>query len=231
MASKAVIGVVPTFTLRRIDPKEIYEKYKKGLYAGLSLPKEKIAISVSSTVTDPTMSSSFEFGIYCCRLKNNTIQVIATSNSVPYHVYMDNGCMLPQGGECLHCRKQFVTEALGIPTKMKEVRDDIGRLSMVFYMDDCSYCSFECVFSALKLYSNGQAHMYDPLYMDSEQLLRYLYSQIHPNAGPLRDAPDRRLHQRFNGPLDDEAFHSKKHTYIRTSNIVIAPIKVQYSRA
>jgi hypothetical protein len=230
MANKAVIGIVPTFTLRRVDPKEVYDKYLKGCYAEMKFPKEKISLSISSTATNPTMSSSPDAGVFCSRLKNNTFQVIATSNSIPYSIYMNNGQNLPVGGECMYCRKKFETDALGIPTRMKEYRDSNNRLSLIFYMDDCSYCSFECAFAALKFYSNGQANVYDPLYMDSEQLLRYLYSIVYPNAGHLRESPDRRLHQRFNGPLEDDAFYSNKHAYIRTSNVILAPLKVQYSR-
>lgn len=228
---KAVIGITPTFTLRRIDPREIYEKYTKDVYISVSLPKDKIAVHVAPIMVEPTLGNSPSQGIYAFKLKNNTTQVIATSNSVPFEYYMANGEELPCGGECRTCRKQYPTRALGIPVRMTETVNAEGAPCMKYFLDDCSYCSFECAYSGYKLYHCMGSRYSDPLYMDSEQLLRFMFKQAHPHGGILKEAPDPRLSMRFCGPLDDDAFHSKKHTYARMPNVILAPVKVQYQRS
>lgn len=230
MSTKAVISITPVFTLRRIDPREIYEKYLRGGFSEMTIPKEKIQVNSVPATVEPSLGSSPNTGLYSFRLKNNTLQVIATSNSVPFTFYMENGDKLPTGGTCGYCGREFQSEALGIPTQMREIYSPAGP-ELHCYMDDCCYCSFECVFAGWKSFHRGHARYHDPLYMDSEQILRYIYSLAYPNGGILRAAPDRRLSTRFNGPLNDEAFHSKKHTYCRLPNVIMAPVKVQYQRS
>ena len=223
MATKPIVSITPTFTLRRIDPKEVLNKYQAGHYAKEILPTEKLPLAIVTTNVQPTLGPSPDAEVYTLRLKNNVTQVIATSNHVAYSMYTAKGEELPKGGECGRCGRNYDTESLGVPVRMYEIGTETR-----YYMDDCNYCSFECVLKAIKFFYGCHQRYRDPLYMDAEQMLRHLYSQVYPDAGPLREAPDFRVHRRFKGSIDDEEFHSKKHTYIRMPNIILAPVKVQY---
>jgi hypothetical protein len=229
--NKVVLSSTPTFTLRRIDPREIYEKYIRGDFSQTALPTQKIAVHVAPTVLEPTLSNSPTQGIYMFKLKNNSTQVIATSNSIPFEYYLKNGEELPTGGLCPICGKDFTEKPLGIPIKMVEKANPDGSVVVQYFLDDCVYCSFECTFSGYKRYRRACSRYSDPLYLDSEQLLRFMYRQAYPQGGILKEAPDSRLSSRFGGSLDDEAFHCRKHVYNRTPNVIHIPIKVQYQRS
>lgn len=222
--TKIVGGVVPTFFLRGIDPHKIGENYRKGMYKNLKSTEDKLVISAPPTLIQPTYGDNLADPIFALKLKNNTQQIIATTNQTSYQYFDTEGNELPSGGECDWCRKKFEDKPLGIPVKM-EIRGP----HRIFYLDGCT-CSNECALAWLSLFQNRHYFHRDPLYMTSEQMLRYLHSLMHPEDPILRSAPDFRLHKRRRGSLDDEEFHQRKHTYHRTDNLILAPVKVQYYR-
>ena len=102
----------------------------------------------------------------------------------------------------------------------------------IFYIDG-EYCSFECALSSLKE-DRQKAFLYrNPIYMDSEQLLHYLYSLMHPESPRLMEALDLSLYKVNHGPFDYNDIKTKiqgRHKYIRTPNVILAPVKIQYLR-
>ena len=181
------------------------------------------------------------------RLRNNTLQTVATSNHHQYVLYHTNGYEMPIGGECDWCDEEFRTQSIGIPVRAVEILIPSGSRSALasgrnaeeilipqdqrqtaYYMENC-YCSYECAFAAFKLFCGVYHRMRDPIYMNSEHLLRHLYNVNYPEAGPLQGAPDFRLIKRKKGGvLDRSEFASRKHTYVRMPNVILAPFKVQY---
>lgn len=94
---------------------------------------------------------------------------------------------------------------------------------------DGQFCTFECCYAGLKQLYPPYHLMRDPLYMDSEQLLRLMYSSIYPNSNSfVQPAPDWRLLKENGGPLEPKDFFSGTHTFVKTPNLVILPIKVEY---
>ena len=236
LLGKPIVGQTPTFLLRKVDPMKILEDYRNGKYVSYTLPEKKVEVSAIPTSVQPTVGTSQEDDIFAFRLRNNTIQTVATTNHRPYTLYNLNGQEMPIGGECEWCKDTFAHEALGIPIRSAEIVDASGKKT-AYYMEDI-FCSFECVFAMFKKFCGVNYRSRDPIYMNSESLLRHLYNICHPNAGPLREAPDFRLRKRRGtgnggtapggGPLDSEEFKSRKHTYIRTPNVILAPVKIQY---
>jgi hypothetical protein len=230
--SSSIVGINPTFLLQKIDPVKIREKYFNGDYAQLTLPSTKINVNVPANLMalQPTLGTSPECDVYTFRTKSNTIQTVATTNHQSYVILTTQGVSPPLGGDCDWCRLKFSHAALGIPVKMDEVRPDINSDPILIYYVDRCLCSFECCLAYLKKHYAMSYRHRDPLYSDSEQMLRSLYAKVHPKAGFLsfRQANDYDLLRANHGSLDEAEFRDSKHIYERTPNIVVAPIKVQY---
>lgn len=230
--SSSIVGINPTFLLRKIDPVKIRDKYFNGDYAQLTLPNTKINVTVPANLMtiQPTLGTSPECDVYTFRTKSNTLQTVATTNHQAYVILTTQGITPPLGGECDWCRLKFEHSALGIPVKIEEVRPDPNtEPTLIYYVDKC-LCSFECCLAYLKKHYSLSYRHRDPLYIDSEQMLRSLYSKIHPKAGflSLRQANDPDLLRVKGGSLEVAEYRDAKHIYERTPNIVVAPIKVQY---
>lgn len=224
---KPVVSITPTFLLRKVDPAKVMENYRAGKYTQYTLPEQKIAVPTITATVQPTLGTSPDDDIFTFRLRNNTLQTVATSNHQQYILYHVNGYEMPMGGECDWCEEEFKTQSIGIPVRAAEITAGDRRFT-AYYMENC-YCSYECTFAAFKLFCGVSPRMRDPVYMNSEHLIRHLYNVNHPEAGPLQSAPDFRLYKRKKrGVIDRTEFSSRKHTYTRMPNVILAPLKVQY---
>jgi hypothetical protein len=226
MATKSIISLVPTFLLRKVDPQRIYDQYREGKYQTIEMPTEKLTVTTITNTLQPTVGVSSDSDIYAFQTKANTLQTVITTNHPQYVLFNTQGHPVLEGGTCDWCRQEFKHRALGIPIRLEEHVINDQKVS-VYYLDGCM-CSFECCLAELKRNYRQLYRYRDPLYMDSEQLLRHLHSQVHPNRGFLREAPDYRLLRHAGGALEHHDFHDRKQVYERTPNIVLAPIKVEY---
>ncbi len=230
MSGRSIVSITPTFYLRGIDPQHVLEQYQAGKYRSVTLPKEKLQIHAVPAAVHPTYSNDPSAEIYALQMKNKSIQIIATTNNPQYNFFNKEGKKLPQGQFCQWCREEFTEEfmkkikgqVIGIPIRVTMIGDKI------ICHADGEFCRWSCEFAALKWYNRILPR--DPLYTNSEQLSHQIFFKMCPDAGPLRSAPDFRLHQRFGGPLDDKNFHDSKYKYIRTGNVIYSPLKVEYLR-
>lgn len=225
---KPIVSTTPTFLLRKVDPHKVFEDYKAGKFSRYVLPEKKVEVSIIATAVQSPMGTSQEDDIFAFRLRNNTVQTVATTNQNQYVLYSTNGYEMPVGGQCDWCDDEFTEQSIGIPVRSAEIIDATGKKT-AYYMENC-FCSYECAFAAFKRLCGVNYRSRDPIYMNSESLLRHLYNLSYPDGPVLREAPDYGLRKRRNrgGPLDREEFNSKKHTYVRMPNVILAPIKVQY---
>lgn len=209
------VSINPSFFLKKIDPCQVYEKYKNGKYSHLSLPesKEKKMEKHTSELFNK-YEQNMENPIFIFKDKANYNQVVATSN-----------CQKETTGSfiCDWCRYPFKGERVGIPLKVEIEKG----MPTIVHNEGC-FCSFECCLSEVK-WRRGVSFSYrDPLYMDSEQLLRYVYRLCYPKGEVLREAPDFRLLRNNGGSIDLDDFFSKTHKYVRTSQVLQNPVRVQY---
>ncbi len=225
--SSPLLTVNPTFLLRGLDPSRIMDQYINGSFPRVQMPTEKINISLISPVVSPSISSNPEDEIYMFRTKGNSFQTVATTNHQRYYLFTKEGREILKGGVCDWCRVSFDHIALGIPVRLDVHRDEHGREIFVYYLDGCM-CSCECALAELKRNFSLNYRYRNALYMDSEQLLRHLYSVMYPDAGPLREAPHYRLLKQNEGSLTLKEYHDKKHIYVPTPNLLLAPVKQQY---
>ncbi len=116
-----------------------------------------------------------------------------------------------KSSECDQCRIVCEGISMGVPVRMQEIN-----CITTYYMDG-STKHLECALTRIKRDQGLSIRYRDPLYMDSEQLLRRLYKQLFPEEGPLKEAPDYRL-LAPRGPISTAEFLSKVHTYYQIRN-------------
>lgn len=214
----AVVGVIPGFVLRRLNPEAIMKKYREGFYRTMALPRRVMlrAISIQPTALVSNHGQGPEDEIYGYRDKNNVNQTIMTTN----HAICIGNVTPPY--ICDNCRCQFNEEGIGVPLRLTKKSD--GSIECI--TDGCN-CTYECALEEVRRHYPNAIRYRDPQYMDSEQILKYLFQRTHPNAPPLRRAKDTRL-LAPNGPMDRATWLTDTHTYQRMPNIVMIPCKAQY---
>jgi hypothetical protein len=214
----AVIGIIPGFALRRLDPNVIVTRYREGFYRTLAMPSRVAlrAVAVRSTNVVSNHGQTPEDQVYHYRDKNNVNQTILTTN----HVISVRERTPPY--TCDFCRYTFTHEGIGVPVRLCK---KTGVELEVITDGDC--CSFECTLSQIRRFYPNAIRYKDPQYIDSEQLLKYLHRACHPDAPTLREAKDPRL-LTPNGPMTREEWLADAHTYCRIPNLVVIPMKAQY---
>jgi hypothetical protein len=216
-----VVNFTPSFQLRKVDPHQVYEKYRAG---GFSQPLTVPTTKAAPVITNLPIGSCSDQEVYAFRDKGNVLQKVATTNHEAY-MRCVGGQSRPLGGIDDFTGKPFSdTESIGIPVRMDEqtIYEPTGLKKIsVYYMDGCTR-TFENSLSLIKRYQGQSIRYRDPVYADSETLLRQLHRQLYPNAPPLREALDPRLNPER--VMTDPGVY----TYRRTSSLVLAPVKIQY---
>ena len=197
---KTIVNIVPTFLLRGIRPATVIENYRNGKYADLSISSlisNKINLSAVSTASLVSYGHTPESDVYTYRNASNNQQVIATTNHQAYSFFNKSGGHLPMGGHCYWCHRNYNQESVGIPIKMEVQYIQVPPTTdgpphyekqLIYYCDQCSYCSFECCLAGLKREHRIIEMSRNPFYFNSEQLLRGMHARVYPEAKPLIEA-------------------------------------------
>lgn len=226
------INITPTFLLRGVDTHNVINEYINGKLLQRPIKNEIIKISTSNVDILPEYSKNTEDQIYSYTDKGNIKKLVGTTNHIIYNVSkslsqnkLSSNIILPEGTKCMWCRYELDRTCIpiGIPIRVSKTDQQF-----TFYTDGM-YCSFECCYADLKRNNRYPITYRDPLYMNSEHLLKYMYSVLHPNEKPLQDAPDWRILKENGGFLDRKDFVSKSHKFYRTYNVIISPCKIEYS--
>jgi hypothetical protein len=221
MSGKVILGVSISFHIKSIDCKEITDKYLHGKYSTITkdyvkvLGKPSIKSYNSVLTTIKNYGTNEDDGIFIRYDNIGNIEKVLTTNVESYRLYNGDGC-LPIVGKCNWCQRPIILPPIGIPIKL----DHHGPL-LIFHVDQPYYCRFECCYSGLR------RDFKDPLYMNSETLLKFLYSILYPNSD-LKQALDWRLLDINGGPLSSDEYDKETHIYKRTVNIILSPVKVIY---
>lgn len=224
---KAVIHVSESFTVRKIDPKEIALKYFKGEYNKRSLPDFKVHISNASVKPGKEIGKTASSEIYRFTDRCNNNQSIFTTNHNLYKYVTDlqNGKIVDSPIlRCKYCKRCNLKRPIGLPISMILSGDET-----IFTVVD-SFCDFGCAFSYLKR-KNSENRIYrGPLYMNTEQLLYCLYYKIYPEktGQSIKEKPDWDLLRENGGPLTDEEFDFDTTEYISIPSVITFPAKKQY---
>lgn len=223
MAGKVILGVSISFHIKSINCKDITDKYLHGKYSNVNkdyvknLNKPSIKSYNSVLTTIKNYGTNEDDGIFIRYDNIGNIEKVLTTNVESYRLYNgDDGC-LPIVGKCNWCQRPLTSYPIGIPIKLEHH----GPL-LIFHVDQPYYCRFECCYSGLR------RDFKDPLYMNSETLLKFLYSILYPNSGDLKPALDWRLLDINGGPLSSDEYDKETHIYKRTVNVILSPVKVVY---
>jgi hypothetical protein len=219
MSDTVILGISPTFYLKRINPLLFSQKYFNKEYSNIDVefvknnmkrhqlnPMKQIEIMSS----DP-LSKKFTM----IDRNNNTYTCVTTNNF--------NG----KQRICGWCRDMFSHSWIGIPYRV-EYTEDVT----IFYVDGC-HCCFECAYAELSPNSKIRFNRYNGLYVTADILLETLFEKVFPGK-TLVQSPHFSLHERNGGALNDDEYYSNKSMFIDTSGVVIIPTKkislqVQYS--
>ena len=221
---KIVMNVTPTFLLKGVDPVNIFNKYLTGYYNNIPIPSNKVNFSSNNLSLAPQYGSNGYSETYVYRDKNNTQQIVATTNHSQYSlVRSSDGKELSIDGKCMWCRSDIISPPIGIPIIMEYHNNEYK-----FHVDGkCD--TFECCYSLLKTFTKLSYIYRDPLYIDSESMLLLMYSIIHPNSPRLKPAPDWRVLKDNGGWMSLSEFRSESHYYQRTPNFILLPLKIEYT--
>jgi hypothetical protein len=184
--------------------------------------------------TTQHLPSTSDHEIYTLRGNtDNPITMVTLGHSV-YDIFTKNGGVLPKGGICEWDNHPFDHEIIGIPIKFERITtvlpnqssDSVELVETVRYVFhvDGTFCSFECAFAFLMKNLGLPSRHKSVKYMDSEQMLHYMFQIVHPDKGNLKESPTYRL-IKPRGPLTIEEFRSKNNKYMDTNLIILAPIK------
>lgn len=226
--------VIPQFVLKGVRPDEIFKKFWSGAYRSLDLKNiardQKVAISTNTLTIATNIGLGPESEIYTYRDRYNNIQTVLTVN----HQMMQNATkenhQLPIGGICDYCRQNYKHATCGIPVKYEEEVVHHGSMPLVHYrfFVDGFFCSYNCGLAYIRHELGKSIRYRNPFYMDSEQLLFFMYNLQYPEK-ILKQSPDWHLLQP-RGPLSAEQYYQNLYIYKRAINISFQPIKPQYFR-
>jgi hypothetical protein len=147
----------------------------------------------------------------------STIQLNPTSNMVLH---------------CFWCRHPIFSKSIGCPLNLQPntvtkqytshingndycIREQLREEAPTQVYDvDGSFCSFECCYAFIR------DHKTDPMYSQSETLLRKIYYQ-HAQSVDLQCAPHWRLLREYGGNMSIEEFRASVHTITYTLEQVL----------
>jgi hypothetical protein len=207
MNSKLIVGIVPTFHLKKIDSLDIYQRLIKGEFKSVNHTK-KTPTNVANTQEISLHGNNSDDSTFTFKDHNNLVQVIVTSNH--YDRHRCDWCLQPMKESDI---------SIGVP-----ITYDYQGGNHIFEMEGCCH-SFECAFSYMKRFRGYHVSTFDPVYMNSETILRFLFHLCYPDE-VLRDSPDPRITLAMGG-----AVGSIKHTYVRIPSVIIQKAKVLYQRS
>lgn len=222
-----ILKITESFTLRKIDSKNIAKKFFAGDYQNRTLPETKIRASVSVVKIGKEIGNDKNSEVFSYKDKNNNNQIIYTTNHTLYNYVMNSNPNSKENApilKCKYCKRGNLRRPIGLPIKMEKKKDEI-----TFHVID-SFCDFGCAFSHLKRRTGTHRLYRGTLFANAEQLLHLFYYRVFPDriGESIREKPDWDLLRDNGGPLTNEEFDMNSSEYIPVPSIILQPAKQQY---
>jgi len=210
MSETVILGIQPTFYLKKIDPLSIPQKILNGDYKNITLEhiigwKKTVKEPVHQTVSVITSNQQEKMFTYSDR--NNNIFTCVTTNNFS-----------SQGSICQWCRIPFQHTWVGIPYRLEQ-----SSTKDYYYTEGC-YCCFECASAEVNLLSKRMHILHSGLLVSPNILLETMFHSIYPDK-VLTSSPNFQLHEKNGGALNDKEFYENKSIFMETSGIVVVPYK------
>jgi len=208
----------PTFLLK-INPNTTYLKYKQGYFNRPIKTKKTIEI-----VKPIVKTSTLYQDVYL-----NT--KVITTGAKHVELFTTNGHIMPVGGRCLSCLKDFNQEQIGYPVayECKYLIDnhDTYKPIHVFWIEGCFH-SYHCCLRYIRKINQGIVK--DNLMLDAEIMLKLMYHLIYNTNEPLYEENDPLLLIEHGGSLTQEEYEDKNVSFVRTNTVIKIPAQVVYNR-
>lgn len=218
MSDTVILGINPTFFLKKVEPLSYPSKFLSGTYSQIDINYVKNLRRENEPTTtkkqqDKTIGiitkSTYDKLFMMTDKNNNIFTCVTTSNFDPEQKI----------NLCLWCRDNFEHSWIGIPYRMEI--DEHG--TKIFYTEG-TYCCFECAYSEAKFKAKRHKIHLSGAYLSEDVLLKILFNVCYPGK-KLIASPSMFYHEINGGPLKHDEFHSGKSKYIPVSGVVIIPIK------
>lgn len=244
--------------LRGIDPADLYKKYLQGYTSDIKSTNSKIEL-LSTVELDYDIGKNKYSDIYEIVDVNNNKKRIFTTNTVDFIAALDttnelnqnidntnidlssiksqritlntlNGKVSLQDNsniECPICGDICKKEnSLGIPFKIIRGSDK----KIIYIHVEGDYCSFECMYYVVRKNTRKQYRYIEPVWVDIEHNLILMYTLFNPNSPPIQELANPSLLVKNGGSLKLEDYKSKTHKYVQKPDIIMMPIKQQFTQ-
>ena len=214
---------IPTIVLPGINPAEITERFNRGEYVNMKIPKldNQIATSGSMSIKtnyggsihDPSFIVHGKSGIETIYHTTNS-EAYSKEHGLPVNTVDDN---LQEELECMWCGAKVGSDYLRMPTHTEYTISLNNEFIIEVYGEGC-YCGGRCCLADILEKGRG-INKHDINYQNSAVVLRMIHFLKYPDEPTLEPAPPRSFLRKHGGPLTREQFLSKVYTYTNTPNI------------
>lgn len=210
MSETVILGIQPTFYLKKIEPLSIPLKFISGAYKEITLEtiqgwKKTAKETTSHPITVIGTNKMEKMFTYSDR-NNNVFTCVTTNN------FNGNSTI------CYWCRGAFSHPWIGIPYRLEQ-----STTKDYFYTDGC-YCCFECAASEMNSIEKKSRVLHGGLLTSPNVLLNLLFSALYPEK-LLKPSLHFSYHERNGGALNDKEYYENRSYFMETSNIVVIPYK------
>jgi hypothetical protein len=209
MSETVILGIQPTFYLKKIEPLMVPQKLVNGDYKNISISliqnwkkETKEAKNLVSVIGTNRQDKMFTYS----DRNNNVFTFVTTNNFKMAHTI------------CQWCRVQFTHPWVGIPYRLEQ------SLDKNFYYTDGCYCCFECAYAEVNTMLKRSHILHGGLLLSPNILLENLFHEVYPKKA-LRPSPEFYYHERNGGALSDKDYYENRSEFVETSGVVIIPYK------
>lgn len=205
----------PTIVLRKISPKDLYDKYLDGGFDQIeAIPNTAAALENITFTTNKYQLGMFDGETASLRDKTNSLCRIGFSN-------MGNK---DEEGPCDYCRRPLKRcskglHSVGIPVHLIQTKN----LS-TYYLDGF-YGTWECAYADLVQQLAMGRSRYNALYINSEVYMKSIYDKMYPDM-ELYPAQSYRFLKYNRGWMDDAEYEEHSSPFVEIPYIVFQHNKV-----
>lgn len=227
----------PTFLLKGINIVDITNKYLRGECSNRKVGA-KHKMLVNNVVLETNIGTNAESEVYEFIDWSNSRQRVVTINHGLYNEFKTN-VINSNPKVCHHCRCIIIGDPIGIPIRMEQHRNWLDpsttatatttttKKKLTVYHVQGLFHSFNCAYAIILKEYKLSFKIRDPNYCDAETLLLHMFYSMYPNK-KLKPAPDWKLLNINGGPLTQEEFDKGMYNFVRSPNLVLVPLKIEY---
>lgn len=206
----------------------IVSAYNKGYFT----KNHKVCKIPKRIVSDDIIEEiDTDNGIYSEISNLRSTDIYATAGHV-YYTYFHKHGVMPKGGRCDWCKRDFDTTVLGYPRKYEKkiiTIEDVRKLVNIFWIEG-TFCSFPCILSFINRFHDC-SNLFDSCSSAQCKIqLSHMFSLSYPNENlsDIKEKPDPSLLIENGGSLTYEQWLSEKYVFVPNNKVIFAPIEKRF---